>query len=304
MLVSLKDAKEILLKGGNVIVPTETVYGLAGSINHIDAIQNIYSLKGRPKKNPLIVHVDSIERSLQLVKEVPNSFFLLTEAFWPGPLTLIVEAKKGIDPQITGGLATVAIRLPNHEVTRTLIKEVGPIAAPSANLSGKPSSTLLSHLEEDFGKDFPILEGPEPSCGLESTILGWIDGKWRMLRYGYIPKEAIEEILQESIDDSNLKISPGSQFKHYSPNAELFSEKERLSEADAFIGFSNRNYSIELPFYSLGRDTDPISLAQSLFAVFRRLDQDGRKRVWIDADLPSSGIFATILERISKAIAG
>jgi L-threonylcarbamoyladenylate synthase len=302
MLVEQKKAKEILESGGNVIIPTETVYGLAASIYHRKALENIYALKRRPPKNPLIVHVASVDEALSLVEEVPTSFFKLADVFWPGPLTIILKAKEGLDSIITANLPTVGVRIPKHKATLSLIEKVGPIAAPSANLSGKPSGTRLKHLEKDFGYDFPILEGDEPCFGVESTIIGWIDNQWQMLRYGFLEKESIEEVLGQKVLDSNLKICPGSQFKHYSPDAKLL-YGEDFSDALAVIGYENRSYKeIHLPFYALGHDEDPVGIANNLYAILRKIDQDGIKKAWIDNSLPRKGLYLTILERISRAI--
>jgi L-threonylcarbamoyladenylate synthase len=301
MIIKKNRAIEILKKGGNVIIPTETVYGLAASIWNDKALKNIYHLKGRPSKNPLIVHCASVEQVLELVEDEPKDFFKIAETFWPGPLTLVMKAKKNVSQVITAGLPTIGVRIPNHKETLDLIYEVGPIAAPSANLSGKPSSTKASHLETDFGFDFPVLEGESPSCGIESTIIGWIDNRWQLLRLGFVEKEAIEKVVGDLGPISNLQICPGTQFKHYSPDATLFSDSNR-SGADAMIGFENREYETNLPFYSLGNDFDSKTIANRLFSVFRQIDRDHRSNVWIDANLPNEGLFEAILERIYRSI--
>jgi L-threonylcarbamoyladenylate synthase len=297
MLIDQAKATQILNSGGNVIIPTETVYGLAGSIYHPHAIAEIYRLKNRPRSNPLIIHGSSVDQVLCLIKNPPESFFLLAEKFWPGPLTLILEAA----PHTLSHLSTVAIRIPNHKETLALIEKTGPLAAPSANLSGKPSSTRLSHLEKDFGKDFPVLEGKEPRYGLESTVLGWIEGSWQILRYGCITQEMIEAVLGKEVSTSNLPISPGKNFKHYSPDATLLSLPEDLLSAQAVIGYENRSYRSLLPFYSLGLDSDPETIASRLFAILRKIDEDGLQKVWIDKNLPQHGLYITILERIERA---
>jgi len=304
MLIEIDEAEKILINSGNVIIPTETVYGLAASIYSQPGIEGIFKLKNRPKENPLIIHCSSLNQVLELVKDPPDSFFLLTKAFWPGPLTVILEAKEGINQLITAGLNTVAVRIPNHIETLNLISKTGPLVAPSANLSGTPSSTKIKHLEHDFGIDFPILKGDEPNCGLESTIIGWINEKWVLLRYGFIPKEEIEDILGEPIDHSNLQISPGTRFRHYSPKAKIFYGIIDLIEVEAIIGFENRHYEGNLPFYSLGNDNEPEKIAYNLFALFRKVDEDGFSRVWIDINLPNKGLYHTIIERILKAAIG
>lgn len=301
MIIEKSKAKQILLSGGNLIIPTETVYGLAASIYFPEAIERIYQLKNRPRENPLIVHCANVKQVLEFVQNVPKNFLKLAENFWPGPLTIILEARDDLNPQITAGLKTVAVRVPNHKETKALLEETGPLVAPSANLSGKPSSTKVAHIENDFGKEFPILEGEEPTCGVESTIIGWIDQKWVLLRYGFIPKEAIELVLGKPIDHSNLQICPGTRFRHYSPDAKIFTQKEMKYEGDAIIGYENRAYGNLQKFYSLGRDDNPEEIAHNLFAIFRKIDEDGLKKVWIDTELPMEGLYLTIKERISKA---
>lgn len=301
MIVDKSKAKKILLSGGNLIIPTETVYGLAASIYFPEAIEGIYQLKNRPRENPLIVHCANVQQVVEFVQNVPKNFLKLAEKFWPGPLTIILEGTGDLNPQITAGLKTVAVRIPNHKETKALLEETGPVVAPSANLSGKPSSTKVAHIEKDFGKEFPILEGEEPTCGVESTIIGWIDQKWVLLRYGFIPKEAIEAALGESIDHANLQICPGTRFRHYSPDAKIFTQKEMQYQGDAIIGYENRAYGSLQKFYSLGRDDKPEEIAHNLFAIFRKIDEDGLKKVWIDTELPLEGLYLTIKERISKA---
>lgn len=302
MIIDKNEAKKILLNGGNVIIPTETVYGFAASIFHPEAIARIYLMKKRPQKNPLIIHAATMDQVLSLVTHLPEKFFDLANCFWPGPLTFILQGQKNIHPSITGGLETVGIRIPNHPDTLSLIKETGPLAAPSANLSGKPSSTRVSHLEKDFGINIPILQGPPPQHGLESTILGWIEGSWQILRYGCITKEAIETVLGIPILESELPICPGKQFKHYSPEATLFYTHESLPMAEAIIGYKNRNYPTSIPFYSLGEDNDPSMIAYNLFATLRQIDADNHSKVWIDVDLPQEGLYKTIIERILRAM--
>jgi len=301
MIIEKNEAKKILFFGGNLIIPTETVYGLAASINFPEAIEKIYQLKNRPRENPLIVHSATISQVLEFVQNVPKTFFLLAEKFWPGPLTMILEAKGDLNSQITAGLKTVAVRIPNHKETKELLEEAGPVVAPSANLSGKPSSTKISHIEKDFGKEFPILKGEEPTCGVESTIIGWIEQKWVLLRYGFIPKDAIELILGEPIDHSNLQICPGTKFRHYSPDAKIYIQNEMKSKVDAIIGYENRDYETNQKFYSLGRDDEPEKIAHKLFAVFRKIDEDSLEKVWIDINLPREGLYLTLIERILKA---
>ncbi len=301
MFVNVDEAVEILSKGGNVIIPTETVYGLAGSIKHPKAIDSIYDLKGRPRQNPLIVHVSNIDQVLDLIEEPPKHFFDLIDSFWPGPLTLIVKSKTQINRAITGGLSTIAIRMPNHPQALEVIEKVGPLAAPSANLSGKPSGTRYLHLEHDFGREIPVLEGEEPIYGVESTILGWINDSWQVLRPGFLNICSLEEVLNQKLNNSFEKISPGSMFKHYSPDAKIVTDLDSISDVDAILGFENRPYSSNAPFFSLGRDDEPELIAHRLYDLLRKMDEFRFSRVWIDTKLPNEGLYYAILEKIHKA---
>ena len=301
MLIDIEKAVDILNLGGNVIIPTETVYGLAGSIKYPDAIDSIYRLKGRPRKNPLIVHVSSLDQALDLVEEPPKSFFYLVERFWPGPLTLILKAKNCINRSVTGGLSTIAIRMPNHPSALELIQQTGPLAAPSANLSGKPSGTRYAHLETDFGVGIPVLKGDEPIYGVESTILGWINESWNLLRLGYLSVSELGVVLNENLTVSDKKISPGSMFKHYSPNAKLLINRSEMERAQAILGYENRSYPHHLPIYSLGRDNEPELIAHRLYDLFRKMDDLKFSTVWVDTELPDWDLYHVILERIKKA---
>ena len=302
MLIEIEKAVEILNAGGKVIIPTETVYGLAGSIKHPNAIDSIYRLKGRPRQNPLIVHISNMDQVVDLVKSPPQSFFDLVECFWPGPLTLILDANDSINKSVTGGLSTIAIRMPNHQSAIELIDQTGPLAAPSANLSGRPSSTRHAHLENDFGGDIPVLKGDEPIYGVESTIIGWINGFWHILRPGFLSISEIKMVLNENLSVSDKKISPGSMFKHYSPNAKLIVDESALFSVDAILGYENRLYPDHLPFYSLGRDDQPEVIAYRLYDLFRKMDDLKFSTVWIDIQLPDNDLYHVILERIKKAV--
>ncbi|MBI5273514.1 MAG: threonylcarbamoyl-AMP synthase [Chlamydiales bacterium] len=302
MIISINEAKRLLLDGKNIAVPTETVYGLAGLVSKHNAIENIYLLKKRPKKNPLIVHVANYHQVQALVKALDPEVKKLMSIFWPGPLTFILLAKESISPIITGGLLTIGIRMPKHPELLELIEKTGPLAAPSANLSGRPSATLASHIETDFGKDFPIMEGDPPSIGVESTIIGFIDHKWKIFRLGAISKEELEEKINKKVTISAAPICPGSMYKHYSPKAILLSKQEDLPRADALVGYFNRYYPSHLPFFSLGRDDNPKEITRNLFNTLRQLDEHNILTAWVDIDLPSTDAYATIIERLKRAM--
>ncbi len=228
---SIKQAAKVLQNNGLVAFPTETVYGLGGNAMEPDAAAKIYAAKGRPSDNPLIVHIADTSAVYELAQEVPDKAKLLMEAFWPGPLTIILPKKTQVPDGTTGGLNTVAIRMPSHPVALSLIRESGLyIAAPSANTSGRPSPTLASHVMEDMnGRIEMILDGGAVGIGIESTIVDLTSEVPVILRPGFITKSMLEEIVgQVTIDpaliqpDPNLRPkAPGMKYTHYAPKGEL-----------------------------------------------------------------------------------
>ena len=237
----ISEAAEILKGGGLVAFPTETVYGLGGNGLDKEAAKKIYAAKGRPSDNPLILHVSSIEEVYPLVKALPEKAKKLMEAFWPGPLTLVLLKSDWVPKESTGGLETVALRSPENALTLDLIRACGfPIAGPSANLSGRPSPTEASHVFEDLGGRIEgILEDGAVGIGVESTIVDLSENCPTLLRPGAITIEDLEEVLGEkvAIDPTLLGKSmaegftpkaPGMKYRHYAPKAEmiLFKKKE------------------------------------------------------------------------------
>lgn len=237
----ISEAAEILRGGGLVAFPTETVYGLGGNGLDKEAAKKIYAAKGRPSDNPLILHVSSIEEVYPLVKALPEKAKKLMEAFWPGPLTLVLPKSDLVPKESTGGLETVALRSPENALTLDLIRACGfPIAGPSANLSGRPSPTEASHVFEDLGGRIEgILEDGAVGIGVESTIVDLSENCPTLLRPGAITVEDLEEVLGEkvAIDPTLLGKSmaegftpkaPGMKYRHYAPKAEmiLFKKKE------------------------------------------------------------------------------
>ncbi|MCR5104529.1 MAG: threonylcarbamoyl-AMP synthase [Eubacterium sp.] len=227
----LAKAAEILKSGGLVAFPTETVYGLGGDALKPDASKHIYAAKGRPSDNPLIVHIADTESVYELAAAVPENAKALMQAFWPGPLTIILPKKDSVPHETTGGLDTVAIRMPSHPAAMELIRKSGVyIAAPSANTSGRPSPTTAEHVIEDLsGKIEAIIDGGPVGIGIESTIVDLTEDVPTILRPGYITKRMLEEIVGEvRIDraiiepDPNLRPkAPGMKYTHYAPSGEL-----------------------------------------------------------------------------------
>ncbi len=228
-----QEAAEIIKQGGLVAFPTETVYGLGANGLEEAAAAKIYAAKGRPSDNPLILHIAEVKQLERIVKQIPDAAKKMIQNYWPGPLTLVFEKADCVPYGTTGGLETVAVRMPNHIVAKRLIQESGvPIAAPSANLSGRPSPTKASHVAEDLLDRIDlILDGGSVGIGLESTIVDVTVTPPVILRPGYITKEMLTELLQEEISvdpaliqetETNLKPkAPGMKYRHYAPKAEL-----------------------------------------------------------------------------------
>ncbi|MCR4933958.1 MAG: threonylcarbamoyl-AMP synthase, partial [Lachnospiraceae bacterium] len=191
----IKEAGEVLKKGGLVAFPTETVYGLGGDALNPDSSKKIYAAKGRPSDNPLIVHISNLEALGKIVKDIPSDALKLADKYWPGPLTMIFNKNDVVPKETTGGLETVAVRMPSNKIARALIDASGGyIAAPSANLSGRPSPTVAKYVIEDMdGRIDIILDGGESDVGLESTIVDFTEGKPMILRPGYITQKMLEE---------------------------------------------------------------------------------------------------------------
>lgn len=293
MRITVKQAIE-LLEDSVVAIPTETVYGLAARIDRPDALEKVFTLKNRPKENPLIVHLASDQDLHFYTDEIVEEELL---DYWPGPLTLILKAKN-LSHTITAGLPTAAFRVPNHPHALEILKATGPFVAPSANLSGYPSATHYKHVENDFGIDFPVVDGGMCESGVESTIIAKKDGKWRILRLGAISAEELEKKLgykPEVVKPSSKPECPGQLFKHYSPKAKLVFK----GYADAVLGFVDREYG--LPLVNLGASNDPEEIASNLYDALRSIDLLGYKTVLVDLDFPREGLYNTIFERLLKA---
>ena len=227
----IRRAGDILKEGGLVAFPTETVYGLGGNALDAQASAKIYAAKGRPSDNPLIVHIADWDAIYKIASEILPEAKKLADAFWPGPLTMILKKSDAVPMATTGGLDTVAIRMPSNEVARALIRAGGGyVAAPSANTSGRPSPTCAAHVAQDLGgKIEMIIDGGNANIGLESTIVDLTEGKPTILRPGYINQEMLEQVLDEvEMDrglispDSNVHPkAPGMKYRHYAPKADL-----------------------------------------------------------------------------------
>lgn len=308
MRISFLEAVKMIKNGSVVALPTETVYGLAASIHQPEAIESIFNLKNRPRINPLIIHLANFEQISLYVETLPINFKELVDFFWPGPLTCILPIKKkSIHSNVTASLSTAGFRIPSLEITRQLIREVGPIVMPSANLSGRPSATTAEHVELDFGLNFPVLDAGSSEGGIESTIIYYDKSEWLILRQGAIPAEAFTSILkyQPRLIEKNLEkkpLSPGQLFRHYSPLTPLYlNPLENESHYSHILGFQERNYSHSKQFISLGSLYEPKGVAKNLYANLRLLDQKHSLGAWVDMDFPSFELWKTIAERLNRA---
>ena len=243
----MEEAGSLIHRGELVAFPTETVYGLGGDALHPEAAKKIYEAKGRPSDNPLIVHVAEFSDLERIAKEVPPQAKMLADAFWPGPLTMIVKKNESVPYATTGGLETVAVRMPNHPVALELIRKSGClIAAPSANTSGRPSPTEASHVAEDMnGRIAMILDGGSVGIGIESTIIDLTEQPPMVLRPGYITTQMLSDVLGEDVvldpgiialDDTTKPKAPGMKYKHYAPKADMVIVD---GEKDAVVGYIN-----------------------------------------------------------------
>lgn len=322
-----EEAGRILREGGLVAFPTETVYGIGANALDIEAIQKIYEAKGRPSDNPLIMHISRLSDVKKYAKEVNEKALLLIEAFWPGPLTLVFQKDEIVPKQITGGLETVAIRMPNHPIARRLIDAAKvPIAAPSANLSGKPSPTRGRHVIEDLaGRVDMIIDGGKTEHGLESTVLDVTSDIPCILRPGSITKAMIEEVIGEVrydehlSDASNVPRAPGMKYKHYAPEGQLTivsgaSEAGVIAYINEMVVMDReqgKKVGVIVPQHVVGRlqgdvvenigDVDnPKEIGANLFKLLRKMDELKVDKIY-SFDYKGEEIGLAIMNRLIKA---
>lgn len=324
----LGKASEILREGGLVAFPTETVYGLGGDALNPLASEKIYAAKGRPSDNPLIVHIADMDALYGIVREVPKKARLLAEAFWPGPLTMIFEKNDKVPLQTTGGLDSVAVRMPSNAVARVLIRHsTGYIAAPSANTSGRPSPTKAEHVIDDLeGRIDMILDGGEVGIGLESTIVDFTEEIPTILRPGYITQDMIASVIGEVQMDKGLisensgirPKAPGMKYKHYAPKADLVIVEGEQETVIAYINAEISKLRMQgercgviaaeesASFYQadqvlcIGSRADEESIARHLYDVLRKFDDLSVTRIFSESFCtPVMG--QAIMNRLLKA---
>lgn len=320
----MKKAGEILRFGGLVAFPTETVYGLGADALNEEAAQKIYAAKGRPSDNPLIVHIADMEALDRIVESIPEEAGALARAFWPGPLTMIFHKKACVPYGTTGGLSTVAVRMPSDEIARELIRQGGGyIAAPSANVSGRPSPTTAQHVYEDMDGRIPmILDGGPVQIGLESTIVDLTEEYPVILRPGYITLDMVRSVTGKAevdrgliADDSSVRPkAPGMKYRHYAPKANLQIVEGPMEQVISYINRqcaasgkagvicteeTRRRYPAG-DVKCIGSRKDELSIASHLFAILREFDEDHVEQIYSESfDTP--GLGQAIMNRLLKA---
>lgn len=308
-------AKRILEEGGLVAVPTETVYGLAGNALSGTVVSNIFCAKDRPSFDPLIVHISSFERAKKYVQEIPEPAKTLAEAFWPGPLTLLLKKKSIIPDLVTSGLDTVAIRMPAHQLTQSLLASVDfPLAAPSANPFGYVSPTTASHVNEQLGEKVDyILDGGACEVGIESTIVSFENETPKVLRLGGLSVEAIERVIGKvdiAIHSSSKPGAPGMLKSHYSPRKPMVSIKDFKEQISSDMsGIGGLMFDHYFPGihpknqFLLSANGDLNEAAKRLFTGLRLLDQREDINCIITDFVPNEGLGRAINDRLKRAIA-
>jgi len=324
----IQKAGKLIKCGGLVAFPTETVYGLGGDAFNPESSAKIYKAKGRPSDNPLIIHIAEEESLKKIVKEIPNTAQILMQRFWPGPLTMIFNKQECIPTETTGGLDTVAVRMPRHPIALDFIRASGGfVAAPSANQSGKPSPTIAKYVWEDMnGKIDMILSSDTVDIGVESTIVDMTTKIPVILRPGFITKEMLQEALnQEHIDQvilgeetTDAPKAPGMKYKHYAPKGELIiiegneqaviKRINQLVNAAKLAGEKTGVISTEGMQHAycadvvknLGEKENPMENAYNLYRVLRELDDEEVTKIYSES-FCTKGMGQAVMNRLLKA---
>ncbi len=318
-------AADILKNGGLVALPTETVYGLGANGLEEAAVAKIFEAKGRPQDNPLILHVSDSRDMEKFCHHIPESAYRLAEKFWPGPLTMVLPARDIVPLSTRAGLPTVAVRCPDNAITREIIRLSGvPVAAPSANISGKPSTTTADHVRHDHdGRIDAIVDGGSCRVGVESTIVDLTEARPRLLRPGGVTPEQLLEVLGDlvvdkavtaQIDKDAVVKAPGMKYRHYAPECEILIVSGSREKAAEYIwrhfvpGDRVLCFVEELALYApcaplaYGREDDVESLSAGLFSALRQLDDPGIHRVFARCPV-GGGVAYAVQNRLKKAAA-
>lgn len=318
----IKIGARFIREGKLVAFPTETVYGLGADALNENAVKRIFKAKGRPPDNPLIIHIAEFEQVYELASEVPEKAKILAEKFWPGPLTIVLPKGDKVPYATTGGLETVAIRMPANEIALGLIKaSERPIAAPSANISGKPSPTLAEHVADDFyGRIECIIDGGETKVGVESTVIDLTTDPPMLLRPGGLPLEEIEAVIGKvEIHPAvkgkpvNLAKAPGMKYKHYAPDAQVIvieGERERVKEKIKELVKEYKAQGMRVgvmatgdfykadAYFNMGESEEEI--ARNLFKALRELDKSGVDVILAEG-IEERGLGLAVMNRLRKA---
>ena len=314
--------KETINASKLIVFPTETVYGIGANALDPMAAKNIYKTKGRPSDNPLIVHIANKQDVKKYVKNISPKAAMLIKTYWPGPLTLIFNKNSIIPKATTGGLNTIAIRMPSNKIAQKIIKLAGvPLAAPSANLSGKPSSTKLEHVKADFmNKVSIIIDGGDSSIGLESTVVDTSVNPISILRPGSISKKMLEATLGEKIIDKSAKVvkgvtkSPGMKYVHYKPQGEVTIVDGKIEDMASYVNRVSKKTNkkivviceqenikhFKVKTIALGSIKNPSQMAHNLFTTLRMMDELKAKKIYIH-HLGSKDLAYPIMNRLIKA---
>ena len=318
-------AAQIIKNGGLVAIPTETVYGLGANGLDESAVAKIFEAKGRPQDNPLILHICGAEQIDLFCHDVPEMAYRLAEKYWPGPLTMVLPARECVPKRTTGGLNTVAVRCPDNAVTREIIRLSGvPLAAPSANISGKPSTTTAQHVLHDHdGRIEAVVDGGACRVGVESTIVDLTGDRPRLLRPGGVTPEELLQVLGDlvidkavtaQIDKDAVVKAPGMKYKHYAPDCDVVIVSGSREKAAAYIrahfapGDRVLCFEEALPLYAgcdplaYGREEAVETLSAGLFAALRELDNAGITRVYARCPV-GGGVAYAVQNRLKKAAA-
>ena len=322
---SVNKAADLLRAGEIVAIPTETVYGIAASAYDGAAVKKIFEAKGRPQDNPLIVHIDRMEMLEGLVASVPEGARALAEAFWPGPLTIIMPRGPKVADEVCAGLDTVAIRMPSHPVARAVIAASGlPLAAPSANRSGGPSPTIAQDVMADMDGRLPlILDGGACGVGVESTVITLAGEQPMLLRPGFVTKEQLEGVLGcevqlagavlHKLKEGETARSPGMKYKHYAAKAHVTILRGGFEAYRAYVSahagpgvwalcFDGEGERLPVPSVCYGAKEDDAAQARELFSALRRLDEKGAQTVY--ARCPHvDGVGLAVYNRLVRAAA-
>ena len=318
-------AAELIRRGELVAIPTETVYGLGANGLDEGAVAKIFEAKGRPQDNPLILHISAAEEMERFCHHIPQAAYTLAKTFWPGPLTMVLPARDIVPRRTTGGLDTVAVRCPDNAVTREIIRLSGvPIAAPSANISGKPSTTTAQHVLHDHdGNIAAVVDGGPCRVGVESTIVDLTEERPRLLRPGGIGPDQLMEVLGDlvidkavtaQIDKDAVVKAPGMKYRHYAPVEPVVIVSGSREKAAAYIhrhftpGDRVLCFEEELPLYegcnplSYGQESDVNTLSAGLFAALRELDDPSIHQVYARCPV-GGGVAYAVQNRLRKAAA-